>query len=104
MSSNAEELKENKKIMFKHRKKRLFKHYNKIISQSTTSPCRLIIKSLFGLAILWFVFFAIFFVNGGVGLLRTNFYRKITLQVPYNYGTALKNMTILSTNGALIAS
>ena len=65
--------------MFKHRKVRLFKHYNKIISQSTTSSCRLFIKSLFGLLILWLVFFGIFFMNGGIGLLRTNFYRKITL-------------------------
>lgn len=88
--------------MFKHRKKRLFKHYNKIISQSTTTPCRLLIKTIWGLVILWTLFFGIFFVNGGIGLLRTNFYRKITLEVPYNYGTSLYNMTILSTNGAVI--
>ena len=65
--------------MFKRRKKRLFKHYNKIISESTTTPCRLCIKTLFGLVILWLLFFGIFFQNGGVGLLRTNFFRKITL-------------------------
>jgi hypothetical protein len=90
--------------MFKRRKQRLFKHYNKIISESTTSPCRLLIKSCCGLIILWVVFFGIFFLNAGIGMLRTNFYRKITLEVPYNYGTSLYNMTILSTNGALIST
>lgn len=63
----------------------------------------MIFKACIGLLILWIVFFGIFFLNGGMGLLRTNFYRKITLEVPYNYGTTLYNMTILSTNGALIS-
>jgi len=89
--------------MFKRRKKRLFKHYNKIISESTTTPCRLIIKTLFGLALLWILFFGTFFINAGLGVLRSNFYKKITLEVPFNYGTSLYNMTILSTNGALIS-
>jgi len=62
------------------------------------------VKACCGLIILWIVFFGIFFLNGGIGLLRTNFYRKITLEVPYNYGTTLYNMTILSTNGGLISS
>lgn len=79
IDSNAEQIKDNKKVMFKRRKHRLFKHYNKIISESTTTPCRLLFKSCCGLIILWLVFFGIFFLNGGVGLLRTNFYRKITL-------------------------
>jgi hypothetical protein len=90
--------------MFKRRKQRLFKHYNKIIAESTTTPCRLIFKTCYGLVLLWILFFGIFFLNGGIGILRTNFYRKITLEVPYNYGTSLYNMTILSTNGALISS
>lgn len=32
-------------------------------------------------------------------MLRTNYYRKITLQVPYNYATSLYDLTILTTNG-----
>ena len=48
---------------------------------------------------LWVAFFGLFFVNGGIGLLRTNYYRKITLEVPYNYATSLYNLTILSMNG-----
>lgn len=94
----------NREVMFKRRKHRLFKHYNKIISQSTTTPCRLLIKTFFGILVLWSLFFGIFFQNAGIGLLRTNFYRKITLEVATNFGTALTNMTILSTNGALIQS
>ncbi len=56
-------------------------------------------KIIFGLAALWIAFFGIFFMNGGMGMLRTNYYRKITLQVPYNYATSLYNLTILTTNG-----
>ncbi len=103
MDSNAEEIKDNKKVMFKRRKKRLFKHYNKIIAESTTTPCRLLVKTCFGLIVLWLLFFGIFFLNGGVGVLRTNFYRKITLEVPYNYGTSLYNLSILTTDGGLVA-
>jgi hypothetical protein len=57
---------------------------------------------IMGLLILWIVFFGIFFVNGGVGLLKTEYFRKITIEVPYNYGTSLYNMTILTTSGANI--
>jgi hypothetical protein len=103
VDSNAEEIKDNKKVMFKRRKKRLFKHYNKIIAESTTTPCRLLVKTCFGLIILWLVFFGIFFLNGGIGVLRTNFYRMITLEVPYNYGTSLYNLSILTTDGGLVA-
>ena len=57
-------------------------------------------KIIFGLVTLWVVFFGLFFINGGIGLLRTNYYRQITLEVPYNYATSLYNLTILSTNGS----
>ena len=69
----------NKHVIFKSRKKVWCKNYNKIICRSSTSSCRLITKILLGLLILWLLFFGIFFVNGGVGLLRTNYYREITL-------------------------
>lgn len=54
--------------------------------------------------ITWFVFFGLFFVNGGIGMLKTNHYRKIPLDVPKNYGTTLYTITILSTNGTNIES
>lgn len=66
---------------------------------SSTSNCRVTLKIILGLIILWVIFFELFFQNGGVGLLRTNYYRKITLPVPYNYATSLYNLTILSING-----
>jgi hypothetical protein len=65
--------------MFKNKKKKLFKDYNKIISQSSTSSLRIIMKTFFGLLILWILFFGIFFINAGAGLLKTNYFRKITL-------------------------
>jgi hypothetical protein len=66
---------------------------------SSTSSCRLISQILIGLVVLWVVFFGLFFVNGGMGMLRTNYYRPITIKVPYNYATSLYNLTILSMNG-----
>ncbi len=90
--------------MFKRRQKRLFKHYNKIISESTTSTCRLVFKSIIGLILLLILFFGSFFINGGTGLLRTDFYRSIKLQVPFNYGTSLVNITILAINGGDISN
>jgi|688.fasta_scaffold748689_1 hypothetical protein len=66
---------------------------------SSTSNCRLTLQVMVGLAVLWVVFFGLFFINGGLGMLRTNYYRPITLQVPYNYATSLYNLTILSMNG-----
>jgi hypothetical protein len=86
-------------VIFKSRKKKWCKNYNKIIAASSTSNCRVAIKIIFGLVVLWVAFFGLFFVNGGIGLLRTNYYRKITLEVPYNYATSLYNLTILSMNG-----
>lgn len=92
----------SKHVIFKSRKTKWCKNYNKIICRSSTNTCRLYMKILLGLVLLWALFFGIFFVNGGVGLLRTNFYRKITLEVPRNYATSLYNMTILSNNGLTI--
>lgn len=67
---------------------------------SSTNGCRVWTKTFLGLILLWTVFFGVFFVNGGIGMLRTNYYRKITLEVPYNYATTSYNITILSTNGS----
>ena len=54
------------------------------------------------MAIIWVVFFGVFFVDGGIGLLRSNYYRPITFEVPSDFGTRLYNLTILTTNGAFI--
>ena len=91
--------KQKQNVIFKSRKKKWCKNYNKTICRSSTNTCRLILKILLGLIILWFVFLGLLFVNGGLGLLRTNYYRTITLEVPYNYATSLYNMTILSKDG-----
>lgn len=66
---------------------------------SATAPCRKIFKIIVGLLIFWILSFGLFIINGGIGLLRTNYYRPITLNVPYNYGTELYELTILSTDG-----
>lgn len=92
----------DKKIMFKNRKRPLFKDYNKIIAQSSTSNCRICIKAFFGVMTFFIVFFGNFLINGGYGLIRSNYFNPITLQVPYNYGTSLVNMTILTVDGANI--
>ncbi len=92
----------DRKVMFKNRKKPLFKDYNKIIAQSSTSSCRIYIRSLIGLLTLFLAFFGIFLINGGYGLIRSNYYKPITLRVPTNFGTALTDMTILTTDGANI--
>ncbi len=79
ISQNNDKLGKDHRVIFKNRKKKWFKHYNKIIAGSSTSNCRVITKIILGLVVLWVVFFGGFFVNGGVGMLRTNYYRKITL-------------------------
>ena len=86
-------------MVFKSRKKKWCKNYNKIIALSHTKTCRIWLKVIIAFLILLVVFFGPFIVNGGIGLLRTNYYRPIALTVPYNYATALYNMTILSTDG-----
>jgi hypothetical protein len=88
--------------MFKNRKKAIFKDYNKIIAESSTTSCRVCVKVVIGLAIFFIVFFGTFLINGGYGLIRSYYFNPITLQVPYNYGTSLIEMTILTTNGANI--
>jgi hypothetical protein len=92
----------DKKIMFKNRKKPLFKDYNKIIAQSSTSSCRICIKAFVGVFTFFIVFFGNFLINGGYGIIRSNYFNPITLQVPFNYGTSLINMTILTVDGAKI--
>ena len=92
----------DKKVMFKNRKKPLFKDYNKIIAQSETSYCRVCLKSIIGVLTLIFAFFGLFLINGGYGLIRSYYFNPITLQVPFNYGTSLVDMTILTTDGANI--
>jgi hypothetical protein len=92
----------DKKVMFKNRKKPLFKDYNKIIAQSSTTPCRICLKTFIGVIVFVIVFFGIFLINGGYGIIRASYYNPITLQVPFNYGTSLKDMTILTTDGANI--
>lgn len=92
----------DRKVMFKNRKKPIFKDYNKIIAMSSTSHCRLLTKAILGSAIFLGLFFGGFIVNGGYGLIRSYYFNPITLQVPYNYGTSLKEMTILTTNGQQI--
>lgn len=92
----------DRKIMFKNRKKPLFKDYNKIIAQSSTSQCRICIRIVIGLLTFLIVFFGLFLINGGYGIIRASYYKPITLQVPYNYGTSLKDMTILTTDGGNI--
>jgi hypothetical protein len=89
----------DRKVMFKNRKKPLFKDYNKIIAQSSTSICRIMLKTIIGLCAFIFIYFGTFIINGGQGLLRSYYFNPITLQVPYNYGTQLKYMTILTTDG-----
>lgn len=88
--------------MFRNRKKPLFKDYNKIIAQSSTSSCRVCLKIILGIIIIFIVFFGRFLINGGYGLIRSYYFNPITLQVPFNYGTSLVDMTILTTDGANI--
>jgi len=92
----------DRRIMFRNRKKPVFKDYNKILAQSSTSQCRICIKILLGIIVIFFLFFGRFLINGGYGLIRSYYFNPITLQVPYNYGTSLVDMTILTTNGAYI--
>ena len=92
----------DKKVMFKNRKKPTFKDYNKIIAQSSTSSCRMSIKAFVGVLTFFIVFFGNFLIHGGYGIIRSNYFNPITLQVPYNYGTSLTNMTILTVDGANI--
>lgn len=92
----------DRKIMFKNRKKPVFKDYNKILAQSSTSQCRICLRAFLGILTLLIVFFGIFLVNGGYGIIRSYYFNPITLQVPYNYGTSLIDMTILTTDGANI--
>ena len=89
----------DRKIMFKNRKKPLFKNYNKIIIESSTNNCRICCKLLFSLIVYLLLFFGVFCIYGGYGLIRSNYFNPITLMVPYNFGTALKSMTILTTDG-----
>jgi hypothetical protein len=88
--------------MFKNRKIPIFKDYNKIIAQSSTTYCRIFTKIFIGLFIFLFAFFGSFIINGGYGIIRSYYFNPITLQVPYNYGTSLVQMTILTTNGEVI--
>jgi hypothetical protein len=97
-------VKKDRKVMFKNRKKPIFKDYNKIIAESSTSSCRICLKAFVGLATFFIVFFGSFLINGGYGLIRSYYFNPITLQVPYNYGTSLIDMTILTTDGATIMS
>lgn len=99
---NEEGLVRDRKVMFKNRKKPIFKDYNKIIAQSSTTPCRIFTKTVIGLCAFLFVFFGIFLINGGSGLIRSSYFKPITLQVPFNYGTSLVYMTILTTDGQQI--
>ena len=99
---NEEELLKDRKIMFKNRKKPIFKHYNKIIIESSTNNCRICCKLLFSIIVYVILFFGIFVINGGYGVIRSNFFNPVTLMVPYNYGTALREMTILTTDGQYI--
>lgn len=96
---DEEEAVKDRKIMFKNRKKPIFKDYNKIIAQSSTTGCRILIKTIIGLVALLVVFFGDFIINGGYGVIRSYYFNPITLQVPFNYGTSLIQMTILTTNG-----
>jgi hypothetical protein len=88
--------------MFKNRKKRTFKDYNKIIAESSTTPFRICCKLIIAIATILIVFFGNFLINGGYGLIRSYYLKPITLEVPYNYGTQLKSMTILTTDGSVI--
>jgi hypothetical protein len=92
----------DRKLMFRNRKKPVFKDYNKIIAQSGTSSFRTCCKSLVGIFVLTFAFFGLFLINGGYGLIRSYNFNPITLRVPFNYGTKLVDMTILTTDGANI--
>ena len=92
----------DRKIMFKNRKKPTFKNYNKIIIESSTNNCRICCKLVFNLMVYLILFFGIFCIYGGYGVIRSNFFNPITLMVPYNFGTALKQMTILTTDGQYI--
>jgi len=86
--------------MFKNRKIPIFKHYNKIIAMSATTTFRICLKTIIGLLLMMSLFFGLFISNGGYGLIRARYFNPITLQVPFNYGTSLIDMTILTTNGA----
>jgi Fe2+ transport system protein B len=99
---NEEAIMKDRKVMFKNRKKPIFKDYNKIIAQSSTTPCRILTKNIIGLCAFLFVFFGTFIINGGAGVIRSYYFNPITLQVPYNYGTSLIYMTILTTDGQQI--
>ena len=90
--------------MFKNRKIPTFKDYNKIIALSSTTSCRICVKIIIGLLLMIFLFFGSFISNGGYGMIRARYFNPITLQVPYNYGTSLIDMTILTTDGAKIDS
>jgi hypothetical protein len=89
----------DRKVMFKNRKTPIFKDYNKIIAQSSTTTCRILTKTIIGVCAFLIVFFGNFIINGGYGIIRSYFFNPITLQVAYNYGTSLIDMTILTTNG-----
>lgn len=86
--------------MFKNRKVPIFKDYNKIIALSSTTSFRICVKISIGLLLMIFLFFGLFISNGGYGLIRARYFNPITLQVPFNYGTSLVDMTILTTDGA----
>ena len=90
---------QQKNVIFKSRKKKWCKNYNKIIALSATASCRKVIQIILGLVLFWVLSFGLFIINGGIGLLRVNYYRPIDLNVPYNYGTELYALTILSTDG-----
>lgn len=92
----------DRKVMFKNRKRPTFKDYNKIIATSSTSQCRICLKAFCGIFTLIIVFFGLFLINGGYGIIRSYYYNPITLQVAYNYGTSLIDMTILTTDGGNI--
>lgn len=99
---NEEEIMKDRKVMFKNRKKPIFKDYNKIIAESSTSNCRIMTKAIIGTFAFLIIFFGNFLINGGYGVIRSYYFNPITLQVPYNYGTSLIDMTILTTNGEQI--
>jgi hypothetical protein len=75
-----------------------------MLSSSSTTQWRISVKIILGLVLLWTVFFGKFIINGGMGMLKTNYYRKVTLEVPDKFDTILKNITILTTNGTLFGN
>lgn len=56
-------------------------NYNKMLVKSPSSNCRVAVKILCGLALLWGLFFGVFIRNGAAALFKTEYLRPVTLQV-----------------------